>query len=376
MPTAIGSAALAGHRLPAPLPARGAETVSSLYLSAMREHDRKSVMLHWSGDHWEDTPDWRLDRQVIRLGLYLRERAGVGPGERVVILSPLRREWLLADWSASAQGAAAVAIDPDIPAPALAAALDEIAPRAAFVSDRAALERLEAVPGGAEPKVIAFEGPVPPGRAVLLSEALDLGGTLDTPERAGAFRAQARDVSPEARALGYLERGAGGPPTCRYLLHREVMARLGALGRGEPRRGDLAYVAAPAVTVGVRLALIAFMGDGHTTAALGTPGRELAEIDALDPHEVVAPAHVLEAAMSRAQPHRPDAKPGWRSWLERAARLAPRARRASGGGVESSRDRPRWLRSTAALDAAGARRDVAAMDLEVGPEELGQGGAM
>src|SRR6266516_785383 len=133
MSCAIGLAWIAGHHRPAPPPARGAETVSELYLAAMREHDRKSVTLHWSGDRWEETPDWRLDRQVIRLALYLRERAGVGPGERVVILSPLRREWLLADWAACAQGAAAVAIDPDTPTPALAAALEEIAPRAAFV---------------------------------------------------------------------------------------------------------------------------------------------------------------------------------------------------------------------------------------------------
>ncbi len=85
-------------------------TLSRAYVSAMREHDRKATLLHWTGGRWQETPDWRLDRLVIRLSLYLRERAGLLPGERVAVLSPLRWEWLLAEWSAVAQGAVAVAV--------------------------------------------------------------------------------------------------------------------------------------------------------------------------------------------------------------------------------------------------------------------------
>src|SRR3990172_7406434 len=213
-------------------PPEAVRTVGRVHLGAMREHDRKVVLLHWEGGRWQDTPDWRLDRQVIRLGLHLQSRVGLAQGERVVILSPLRWEWLLADLSAAVQGAVAIAVDPDLPEPALAAALAQIAPRAAFVAGPDELERLESVREGIPglEEVIAFEGPLAPERAALLCEGLDLGGTLDTAERAVAFRARSREVSPDACALGYVERGADGSTACRCLSHCEVTARLAHLG--------------------------------------------------------------------------------------------------------------------------------------------------
>jgi hypothetical protein len=358
------------HDRAVPLRPGGCDTVSRVHLSAMRKHDRKAALLQWLDGRWRDTPDWRLDRQVIRLGLYLRERVGLTPGQRVAILSPPRREWFLADWSAAVQGATAVAIDPGLPQLALAAALEQIAPRAAFVSGPAALERLETVRSsvpGLE-KIIAFDGPLSPERGALLSEVLDLGGTLDTPERAGAFRAQAREVGPDACALGYVEPGTGGSMAFQLLSHRDVIERLKLFWSREPaRRGDVAYVAGSAVTLGLRLALLGFVGDGYTTTALGTPGREVEEITALGPHKILAPPAVLDAALIRAAV-RPPREPGLRGWLEQVASLTPfvgrrlrrqEARAALGG-------RARWLRSTIALDQEVYERlrDVVAIDLE------------
>src|SRR6266540_1041634 len=107
-------------------------TIGDVHLAAMREHERKAALLDWEGGRWEETPDWRLDRHVIRLGLYLRERAGLLPGERIAIMSAPRPEWLLADLAVAVQGAVAVALDPDVPEPALSLALAEIAPRVLF----------------------------------------------------------------------------------------------------------------------------------------------------------------------------------------------------------------------------------------------------
>ncbi len=368
MPGSIDSSSDEGRDRVVPLRSRGPETIGRLHLSAMRQHDRKAALLHWAAGRWHETPDWRLDRQVIRLGLYLQERTGLAAGERVAVLSPLRREWFVADWSVALQGAAPVAIDPDLPEPGLAAALEQIAPRVAFVSGPADLERLERVRGGVPglEMVIAFDGPLPPERAALLSEVLDLGGTLDTPERAGAFRAQAREVSPEACALGYVDRGADG--SVELLSHRDVIARLEPLWSREPaRKGDVAYVAGGAVTLGVRLALLAFVGDGYTTTALGTPGREVEEIAALHPHRIVAPSSVLDAAVAQAAV-RPNGKTGVRAWLEQAARLTPLARGRSHRQEISAAlgGRARWLRSTTALDPVVSQRlrDVVTIDLD------------
>src|SRR5713101_376406 len=178
----IGSEERAGHD--------GLErpgTLATLFLAAMRRHDRAAVLLHHDGVKWRETPDWRFERQVIRLALFLRDRARLAPGDRVAIVSGLRPESPVAELAAITQGAAAVAIDPDLPPEAVRRAIEERAPARAVVC----------LQGKAE-------------GAWAWSEALDLGGTLDMPERAQSFRAQAREVAPDSRALGYLA-GSDGP---------------------------------------------------------------------------------------------------------------------------------------------------------------------
>src|SRR3954470_18370108 len=73
------------------------ETLNRLHADAMREHARPSALLSHQDADWIATPDWRLDRRIIRLALYLHERLGVVPGQRVVLFSELRPEWLIAD---------------------------------------------------------------------------------------------------------------------------------------------------------------------------------------------------------------------------------------------------------------------------------------
>jgi len=69
------------------------KTLNRLHADAMREHARQSALLARDDAQWVATPDWRLDRHIIRLALYLRERLGVEPGQRVALLSELRPEW-------------------------------------------------------------------------------------------------------------------------------------------------------------------------------------------------------------------------------------------------------------------------------------------
>lgn len=333
------------------------DTLSKLYLQAMREHDRKAALLHFAADRWHETPDWRLDRHVIRVGLYLRERAAIQAGDRVAILSRLRPEWPLADFAIVVQGAVSVAIDPALPESALAEALAEAAPRAAFVSGPDVLERLDRVRdlAPALEHVIAFDGPVPAGRAALLSEVLDLGGTLDTPERAGSFRALAREVAGESLALRHVQRGTDGALAWKSLTQAEVIARLKRLWlQHAARNGDVTYVAGPEVTLRARVTLHAFVGDGYSTTAFATAGREVEEILALGPHAIVAPPHLLESLAVRERADSNGRVSGVKKWLARVARLAPRARARPDHRVrqEPFGGRARWIGPTAPLDPA------------------------
>jgi acyl-CoA synthetase (AMP-forming)/AMP-acid ligase II len=264
----------------------------------MRRHDRAAVLLHHDGVKWRETPDWRLERQAIRLALFLRDRARLAPGERVAIVSSLRPETVAAELAAIAQGAVAVAIDPDLHPDAISHALEQVAPAVAFVPDARARDRVR----GAR-AVVCFEGTSEGAWAFL--EALDLGGTLDTPERAQSFRAQAREVPAESHALGYVA-GTDGALECLFLSQTEAVARMRALRAESPaRKGAVALLAAPP-TLDARLALLSFVFDGSTTCAVGMPGREVA---GLRPDWVVGPAGVPEPARPAGPaPHRAGAR--------------------------------------------------------------------
>lgn len=355
-------------------PRRGQpETLNQLYAHGMREHARENALLTPGDAAWSGTPDWRLDRHVIRAALYLRERLGFEPGQRAVLLSELRPEWLIADLAVLGLGGVSVAIDPRLTHQDLVAALEDAAPRFTFVSAAAqrALERLD---GRAPPQgqVIALDSAAARDGGVGFQTLLDMGGILDTPERAQAYRTDARAVSANQPAVRHWRRRADGPSDWIELTQGDVIERLRTGWLREPARsGDVAYVSDPSASLTTRLALYAFLGDGYTTTALATAGGMLDDMAVLRPAAIIAPAELLAAAVhaavtsARAGGRRDRAttpagvgKAAERSWLQRAAALAPRtpARRKREAVQEALGGRARRIGSGEPLDAVLAEQ--------------------
>ncbi|NIM47882.1 MAG: AMP-binding protein [Gemmatimonadales bacterium] len=335
------------------------DTLNRLYLMAMREHARDSVLRSRDQTRWVSTPDWRLDRQVIRIGLYLRDRLNVAPADRVAIVSELRSEWLVADLAITELGGVSVAIDPALDAKDLVGALTDAAPRVAFASS-AVLEKLgdRWRETSAPERIITFDEPPARDGIERYASVLDLGGTLDTPERAQSIREQAREVGPEAPAICHYRRGADGSHAGEELTQAEAIERVATHWLEQPpAQGDVAYVVGPEVTLSMRLALYAFVGDGYTVVALGHPGSEVDEIADLRPDKIIAPPSVLEGAVLR-QPSQDRAR-GLARWIPwgRSRRDRDAVREALGG-------RARWIAPTAELDATVAQRlrNIVAVD--------------
>ena len=327
------------------------DTLAQLYLQAMRHHAREAAVLTRSDEKWAPMPDWRLDRQVIRTALYLQERAGVKPGDRVAIVSELNSEWLVAECAAVCLGAVSVAADPALPPARLLGALIEAGPKVVFASETA-LAKLDggtlALPGVAEVVTIG-SGPKPRnGRT--LAEVLDLGGTLDTAERAQAFRAHARSLPPDHPALSHHDRSVEGRIAWQELTQGEAVERIARLWRARPaQKGDRTYLQVPPLSLALRLTLHAALGDGYTMTVLGTPGRELAELAELGPQRIIAMPALLEEAVRSARTTQPATEEAG-GWRRRADRILKR-----------SRERPE---DRAIRDALGGR--VRAID-PVGP---------
>jgi long-chain acyl-CoA synthetase len=299
----------------------GPETLNRLYLHCMREHERKAAFLSLRDGRWEALPDWRLDRWVIRLALHLQERVGVEPGDRVAVVSDLRPEAALADFAALGIGAVSVMVDAGVPAKHLVAALIDVGPKVIFASP-VGLEKLDggtlSLPGLEQ--VIALNAKEVEEDVLRLETALELGGTLDTAERAQTFRAKARAVEPARQALVHYEGSKNGEPQWQELSQGEVIQRLEAIWQAQqPAAGDRVYLVASELSLAVRLSLYACLGDGYSTTALASALGTPAELAELRPHRVIASPLILAEVTrhARAAP----APPTPRGWRWRAARL-------------------------------------------------------
>ena len=277
-------------------------TLGALYDRGMRHHARRAVL---QCAELQAAPDWKLDRLVIRIALYGREKLGLEPGTRAVVFGRLGWLWPAAECAVQGFGAAAVGIAHDVPDDALLAALREAAPRFVVATDAASAKRLlELRASGLGPRVplIAADAGAGAGEVLPLGQLLELGGTFDTAERAQAFRLLCRRLDPESEALWHVS--ARGIET---LSHARAIERVALRLRARPpERGDLAYLQPPSVTLASRLALAAYVGDGLTETALGSDGAT-GEVAKLRPHALRVSADWLEAECQGCAPRWPAA---------------------------------------------------------------------
>jgi hypothetical protein len=204
-------------------------TLGELFLRSERVHNRPFALQGWRDGKQETVPDWRLHRQVLRFAIYLRERADVGPGDRVAVVAPLGPRSLVVEWGALLIGATAAVIEPG----------DAEARAGADAIDATVFEESES-----------------------WSQALDLGGTLDTAERAQSIRAGARALDPSAPALSYLE-GTNGTRSWGTLSHEDAMARVRQLWLARAWREELSMPRGEP-DLAARLMLYACVGHGRT----------------------------------------------------------------------------------------------------------------
>jgi acyl-CoA synthetase (AMP-forming)/AMP-acid ligase II len=224
-------------------------TLGELFLRSESVHERPFALRGWRDGKEELMPDWRLHRQILRLAMYLRERAGIGPGDRVAIVAPFGPRSIVVEWGAVLIGASAALLTP---------------------GDAAAMTSLESLGVRA-----VFD------ESTSWSTALDFGGTLDTAERAQSIRASARGLDPSAPALLYAE-GTNGTRTWTTLSHENVITSVQRLWFSSAWRDEATMAARREGNLAARLKLYACVGDGRTRGtfpALGDDSKEMERRD-------------------------------------------------------------------------------------------------
>ena len=284
------STSLAPHTPLREVPASERATLGDLHLAAERKHERQAVFKRRVAGQVHEVPDWRFHRNIIRLALYLRERLRIQVGDTIALSGPPSVEWVLADWAAIVCGAAAISIDPGSADLALASAFRQFAPRVA-IADASSAERLLSLQGTAPTlqEIIVIDGPVSSERTISLSAALDLGGTLDTAERANTLRKQIRTIPPSSPALVHAHPGNALASAWNVMTHEDVVDFIRARREQHPRRkGDVAYVPGAPLSIGGRLALYDFVSDGATCTAFASGESAHHEVELFAPTWIVS----------------------------------------------------------------------------------------
>jgi hypothetical protein len=274
------------------------DTVNELFYLAMREHARPAVVQHWSQEKWARDPDWRFDRQVIQVALFLMARYDITRQDRVAVFGPLRPLWVQVDFAVQGLQGTPVGLQETLTDDQLLRAIAESDPRVLFATDRKSAERLLGLRQGLgrERTIVTPYGKAEGDDRVVGIEFLwDQGRILDTPERAQNWRSLARKVDDsEVAGVHY---SYGDPETLvrEEFTHRDAMEFVrDRLTRFPPHADDVAYFEASTVTPITRKAYYALVGDGYTIVTI--PGeRDADALAELNPAKIVASSAWLEA---------------------------------------------------------------------------------
>jgi hypothetical protein len=254
-----------------------------------------------------------------------------------------------------------VGLDPALPDEEVAAALGAAGVRVAVATDAPSAGRLLGLRFRAPslkvvlaPEVGGLDGAVIP-----LAQLREFGATLDTPERANRFRDVARSLEPSHPALWHFERRSGGGVASKHLSQGEAMGLVrDQLNRLPPQAGDLVLLDVSAVTLPARIGVHAWVGDGHTTIALGAASELGAAGGRLRPTGLLARPEAVAGLLRVLQPEPPGR-------LERFARTLP--------GLRPLADRRRLERLRRALARSTGGRLRFVMSDGPLPEEAGAG---
>ena len=203
------------------------DTVNKIFLGAVDRFDRAKALVSKSGGAWTPVSDRELLARVSATAAALSE-AGVGPGDRVAILSENRPEWATADYAALGLGAIDVPIYATLPANQVAYILRDCAAKVVFASR----DQL--------PKILEIRGELPglqvvvalddPGAASGVRRFTELVEAGERAVRAGFdFRQRALAVTRDQVATLIYTSGTTGTPKGVMLTHYNLASNVAGI---------------------------------------------------------------------------------------------------------------------------------------------------
>jgi len=196
------------------------QTINDVFFSVVeRDHDR--VMLYKQTVKWVPVSSRELYRNVIGTARSLA-KWGIGPGDRVAILSENRPEWAVADFASLLLGAADVPIYPTLTEEQTLAILQDSGARLAFVSTIEQLKKVLAIKDRtALEKVVVMD-------YVGISEGIPMQRMMVNPDtnRDSEMDARGKSIKPDDLATIVYTSGTTGTPKGAMLTHGNLASNL------------------------------------------------------------------------------------------------------------------------------------------------------
>jgi long-chain acyl-CoA synthetase len=279
------------------------DTIPKIFLGAVeRFAARPEAMRYKEGGAWRPLTHRDLETRVTRIAAAL-ESMGIGPGDRVALLSENRPEWAIVDYAATGTGMIDVPLYPTLPANQVEYILNDCEAKAVFCSNKVQLQKVQEIRGNLPSLqlVCCFEDCPEPG-VHGFGDLLEAGRQAIEAGRALPYRERALAVERDGLATLIYTSGTTGNPKGVMLTHWNLASNVaGAQQQGvlAPRPDDVALSFLPLSHVFERLVDYWYMDAGVAIAYAESVEKVIDNFGEVMPTMAVSVPRVFEKIYAR-----------------------------------------------------------------------------
>ncbi len=242
------------------------ETISQIFLNTTRTYVKPALLMVKKQGRYTPISTAEFESTVRAISMGLRS-LGLAAGDKLILLSENRPEWVMTDFATLCQGAATVPIYTSLMPEQVKYIINDSDARFVVCSNRELLAKVEAVRAELPlvKQVIMFEEDAPAG-VMTLSELMHRGRELDGRDP-GLFERTALSVKPDDLASIVYTSGTTGVPKGVMLSHGNFVSNTKALdARVEFTDRDTILSFLPLSHVLERMTTFSFLYKGATIA--------------------------------------------------------------------------------------------------------------
>lgn len=203
------------------------DTIPKIFFGGIDRHGGpRALLVRAPGGAWTALPHAEVEARVTAVAAAL-DAAGIGPGDRIAILSENRPEWVITDYAAVGLGAIDVPIYPTLPANQIEYILRDSGARAVFVSTPAQAAKIQEIRADLpELRLVVSFDPAPD--TLPFARFLADGDLAVRAGRFTGFRARALAVERDEVATLIYTSGTTGNPKGVMLTHYNLASNVAA----------------------------------------------------------------------------------------------------------------------------------------------------